>query len=213
MPGRLNPAQLPCARVPGDAATAFTGAQCPRSRRRHACMIAASGGEVPHQQVSTNRGQQSLPVQPQPPAMPRGGRAHLREEDGRALRDEQEVREHGVRRLKVVARHQRLQRVLDALQDLRGPGLRVVTCSRVSKGHDNFRFKGSSKGHARHPPPPCLALRMGACGAAAKHWGWACRRRRSACTCMNEWHRPRAAPRCSPAGGATKHSRTCIIHC
>ena len=45
--------------------------------------------------------------------------ARLREQAGRALGQQQEVREHGVRGLILVPRHQRLQRLLYALQHLR----------------------------------------------------------------------------------------------
>ncbi len=44
--------------------------------------------------------------------------SHLGEQDGRALRDEQEVRQHSVGSLVLVPGHQRLQRILDPLQHL-----------------------------------------------------------------------------------------------
>jgi len=47
-----------------------------------------------------------------------GPEPRLGEEAGRALREQQKVREHRVRSLVVVARHQRLQRLLDAVQHL-----------------------------------------------------------------------------------------------
>ena len=84
-------------------------ASCPFSTCRHTTVhvLMAAWGQRLHAFAGGKAGR-----------VQNGGLLYLGEEDGGALGDEQEVRKDGVRRLKVVARHHRLQRVLYPLQHL-----------------------------------------------------------------------------------------------